>query len=45
MDIGLWRSAVTVLSLCMFVGIVLWVYSRKNKNHFEEAGKLPLADD
>jgi cytochrome c oxidase cbb3-type subunit IV len=45
MDIGIWRSAVTVISLCMFVGIVVWVYSRGNKAHFEEAGKLPLGDD
>jgi cytochrome c oxidase cbb3-type subunit 4 len=45
MDIGLWRSGVTVVSLCMFVGIVVWVYSRSNKAHFEEAGKLPLGDD
>jgi len=45
MDIGLWRSAVTVISLCMFVGIVAWVYARGNKAHFEEAARLPLGDD
>ncbi|HEX5372876.1 MAG TPA: cbb3-type cytochrome c oxidase subunit 3 [Aquabacterium sp.] len=45
MDIGLLRSAVTVLSLCMFVGIVVWVYTRSNKAHFEEAAKLPFADE
>ena len=45
MDIGMWRSAVTVLSLCIFVGIVVWVYARRNKAHYEEAGKLPLGDD
>ncbi|TBO28704.1 cbb3-type cytochrome c oxidase subunit 3 [Aquabacterium lacunae] len=45
MDIGIWRSAVTVLSLCLFVGIVVWVYARKNKDHFEEAGKLPPDDE
>ena len=45
MDIGILRSAVTVLSLCMFVGIVVWAYARRNKAHFEEAAKLPFADE
>ena len=45
MDIGTWRSIVTVLSLCLFVGIVAWVYARRNKNHYEEAAKLPFADE
>jgi cytochrome c oxidase cbb3-type subunit IV len=45
MDIGLLRSAVTVLSLCVFVGIMVWAFSRRNKAHFEEAAKLPFAED
>jgi cytochrome c oxidase cbb3-type subunit 4 len=45
MDIGLLRSVVTVLSLCVFVGIVVWAYSGRNRAQFEEAAKLPFADD
>jgi cytochrome c oxidase cbb3-type subunit 4 len=45
MDIGLLRSAVTVLSLCMFVGIIVWAFKRSNKADFEEAAKLPFAED
>ena len=45
MDIGLLRSLVTVLSLCVFVGIVWWAFSRRNKAQFEEAAMLPFAED
>jgi len=39
------RSIFTVVCLCVFVGIVAWAYSRRNKTQFEEAGRLPLAED
>jgi len=45
MDVNDFRIAFTVGSLCIFVGIVVWVYARSNRAQFEEAGKLPLADD
>ncbi len=45
MDIALMRSIFTVMCLCAFVGIVAWAYSRRNKSGFEEAGRLPLAED
>ena len=45
MDIIVARSIFTVVCLCVFVGIAVWDYSRRNKAQFEEAGRLPLAED
>ena len=45
MDINDMRSAVSVLSLLSFVGIVFWAWSRRNKASFDEAAQLPFQDD
>lgn len=45
MELGTLRSLVTVISMAMFVGIVWWAYSRRNKADFDEAARLPLSDD
>jgi len=45
MDINDLRSAVTVISLLAFVGIIVWAWSRKNRAAFDEAAQLPFADD
>ena len=46
MDINDLRSAVTVLSLVTFLGIVWWAYGLKsNHRRFDEAANLPFADD
>ena len=45
MDINDIRSAYTVLAFSIFVGIVLWAYSGKRKQAFDEAALLPLDDD
>jgi cytochrome c oxidase cbb3-type subunit 4 len=45
MDMILVRSIFTVTCLCAFVGIWAWAFSRRNKAEFEEAGRLPLAED
>lgn len=44
MDVNDLRSIVTVLSLLVFLGIVLWAWSARRKAAFEEAGRLPFAD-
>lgn len=44
-DLNLLRSAVTVLSLIIFLGIVAWAWSRRNAARFDEAARLPLQDD
>jgi cytochrome c oxidase cbb3-type subunit 4 len=45
MDINDLRSAVTVVSLLIFVGIVVWAWSKSNKAAFDEAAQLPFKDD
>ncbi|RRS01005.1 cbb3-type cytochrome c oxidase subunit 3 [Aquabacterium soli] len=45
MELGTLRSLVTVISMAVFVGIVWWAYSRRNKADFDEAARLPLSDD
>lgn len=45
MDINDLRSIVTVVSLLTFVGIIAWTWSKRNKDGFEEAARLPFNDD
>ena len=45
MDINDLRSAMTVVSLLTFVGIVAWAWSRRNRADFDEAARLPFNDD
>lgn len=45
MDINLLRSIVTVVALVVFVGIVVWAWSRRNKERFDEAARLPFEQD
>ena len=45
MDINILRSAVTLVSLLVFLAIVVWAYSGRNKSHFDEMAALPLDDD
>ncbi|MBS3998016.1 MAG: cbb3-type cytochrome c oxidase subunit 3 [Hydrogenophaga sp.] len=45
MDINVLRSIVTVVSLLIFIGIVIWAWSGRNQSSFEEAAQLPFKDD
>ena len=45
MDINLMRSVVTVLAFALFIGIVVWAWSSRNKTRFEEAAQLPFEED
>jgi len=44
MDINDLRSIVTVVSLLIFVGIVVWAWS-KRKGRFDDAAQLPFKED
>ena len=39
------RSIVTVVAFVVFIGIVIWAWSRKNQSRFEEAARLPFEQD
>ena len=45
MDVNDLRIAVTLVSLLTFVGLMVWVGLRRNGPGFEEAARLPFADD
>lgn len=45
MDINNLRSAVTVISFLIFVGIIIYAWSRRNKAAFDEAAMLPFQDE
>ncbi|MFM2066176.1 MAG: Cbb3-type cytochrome oxidase subunit CcoQ [Pseudomonadota bacterium] len=44
-DINTLRSAVTVLSFALFIGIMVWTFQRKHRESFEQAAVLPFMDD
>ena len=39
------RSAVTVISFVVFIGIIVWSFNRRRGGAFDAAATLPLADD
>jgi cytochrome c oxidase cbb3-type subunit IV len=45
MDIIFLRSAFTVLSLVLFLGIVVWAWSKRNQQDFQEAAQLPFSEE
>lgn len=42
MDVNDLRIVTTVLSFAVFVGIMVWAFSSRNKEDFEAASQLPL---
>ena len=45
MDINDLRALITVLSLVVFLAIVAWAYSRRNRHAFDAVAAMPLLDD
>ena len=45
MDINTLRIVVTVASFIVFVGIVVWAWSRRNEADFREAANLPFEEE
>lgn len=45
MDIGTFRGVLTAILMLLFIGLVFWAYSRRRKEDFDAAARLPLDDD
>lgn len=45
MDVNDLRIATTVVSFAIFIGILVWAFSKRNKQDFDAAAKLPLDQD
>lgn len=42
---GLVSGLMTLMLIIVFLGIVVWAYSKRNKETFETMANLPLEDD
>jgi len=45
MDINTLRTIATIAALLVFLGIVIWAWSSRNKERFDEAANLPFEQD
>jgi cytochrome c oxidase cbb3-type subunit 4 len=45
MDIGTFRGVVTAILMALFIALIVWAYSRRRRDEFEAAARLPLEDD
>ena len=45
MDLNDFRTLITTLSFVVFIGIVYWAYSGRQRKRFDEAANLPFVDD
>ncbi len=45
MDVNSLRSIVTVATFVVFIGIVLWAWSKRRSADFEQAANLPFEQD
>ncbi len=45
LDVNALRSIATVLGLVTFIGLIAWVYARKNSAGFDKAANLPFQQD
>ncbi len=45
MDVNELRSVMTVVFFVIFLAIMAWAYSKKNRQEFEEAAAVPFLDD
>ena len=45
MNVNTLRSAVTVITFILFLGILVWTLSKHRSADFDEAAKLPFGQD
>ena len=45
MDIELARALMTLVMFAVFLGIVVWAWSGKQRDRFEAASQLPLEEE
>lgn len=45
MDVNTLRIIATLLSLGTFLAIAAWAYSRRNRDRFDEAARIPFDQD
>ena len=43
-SMGVLRGVLTLVLMLAFIGMVIYVYSKRNRSVYEQAAKLPLED-
>jgi cytochrome c oxidase cbb3-type subunit 4 len=43
--LGILRGVTTVMAMLAFIAVCVWAYSRRRREKFDEAAKLPLEED
>ena len=44
-DVNTLRSATTVVSFVLFIGIMVWAWSKRRQSDFDKAANLPFEQD
>jgi len=45
MSVSFVQSVWTVMAMAVFIGIVIWAFSRRKKDDFEKAARMAMEDD
>jgi cytochrome c oxidase cbb3-type subunit 4 len=45
MDINVFRGVITAILMVLFIALVFWSFSRRRKEDFEAAARLPLDEN
>ena len=45
MDINHLRAGITVFTMAVFLGIMVWAWNRQRRVAFDEAARLPFQDN
>ncbi len=45
MDLGTLRGLATAVALLAFIAVAAWAYSRRRRDTFESAARMPLEED
>jgi len=45
MDINVFRGVVTAVLMVLFIALVFWAFSKRRREDFEEAARLPLDEN
>ena len=45
MSVTFVQSVWTVIAMVVFIGIIIWAFSKRKKSDFEQAGRMAMDDD
>lgn len=45
MDINIFRGIMTLIIMLLFIGLCIWVYSKKRKPMYDDAARMALDDE